>query len=310
MRELERELAGTVGSTTAHTMLAQVSGSEELSVEDLFAMADETAEIMEYSQELELRSSELAENARKLREVNLQLTEISSQKDAFLSQVSHELRTPMTSIRSFSEIMRDTSRMPLEEQKRFASIIHDESVRLTHLLDEILDLSFLESGQAKLNIETTTVNEVVQRALNETEALAAVQNVTLIKDIKPKALSLETDSDRMAQVLINLVSNAIKYGANKTPIVKISARTNRSGEVIVKVADNGPGISESDARIIFEKFTRATTSGAKGSAGLGLAISREIMRNLRGNLRLVRSGKGATFELRLPQTHTIRETKN
>ena len=299
MRTLERELAGTVGSATAHAMLAQVSGSEELSAEDLFAMADETAEIMEYSQELEIKSNELAEAAEKLREVNQQLTQISSQKDAFLSQVSHELRTPMTSIRAFSELMRDTSKMPQKDQKRFASIIHDESVRLTRLLDEILDLSFLESGEAKLDISNAAMSDIVAKALNATEALAEREGVTILTDIRPKSMALNTDPDRLAQVIINLVTNAIKYGRTETPIVKIKAST-RAATAILVVSDNGPGVPKDHARMIFEKFDRASSADEKGSAGLGLAIAKEIMKNLGGDIRLLQSKRGASFELRIP----------
>ncbi|MEO0343533.1 MAG: sensor histidine kinase [Pseudomonadota bacterium] len=300
MRVLERELAGTVGAAAAHAMLAQVSGSEDLSFEDLFAMADETAEIMEYSQELEIRSRELAETAAKLREVNMRLTDISSQKDAFLSQVSHELRTPMTSIRSFSEIMRDNRGTPQKDQKRFASIIHDESVRLTHLLDEILDLSFLESGEAKLNIQDSELSEIVSRSLNSTSAMAEHRQITILTDIRPKSMRLVTDPNRLSQVLINLITNAIKYGTADTPIVKISARI-RQSEVILNVKDNGPGIPPDTARIIFEKFSRVGQSADRGSAGLGLAIAREIMRNLGGSIQLQQSNeKGANFELRMP----------
>ncbi|MEO1563047.1 MAG: sensor histidine kinase [Pseudomonadota bacterium] len=306
MRSLERELAGTVGSATAHAMLAQAVGSEDLSFEDLFAMADETAEIMEYSQELELRSRELADTAAKLRLVNQKLTDLSAQKDAFLSQVSHELRTPMTSIRAFAEILRDTSKMKATDQRRFASIILDESVRLTRLLDEILDLSFLESGSAKLNISKMSMVSVVNKALLATEALADGAGVTILTDIRPKTLRLETDVDRLSQVLINLVSNAVKYGEAKTPIVKITARL-KSTDVVVSVSDNGPGIPAQHQHLIFEKFARFTSQHEKGSAGLGLAISKEIMRNLGGDLRYLAKPVGATFQLTVPQRRVVEQ---
>ncbi len=102
---LERELAGSVGAATAHAMVGQITGGAAVSVEDLMAVADETAQIMEYSSQLEAKSEELSLTARQLRDANEKLTQLSIQKDAFLSQISHELRTPMTSIRAFSEIL-------------------------------------------------------------------------------------------------------------------------------------------------------------------------------------------------------------
>ena len=308
LQVLERELAGTVGSATAHAMLAQAAGSDEISFEDLFAMADETAEIMEYSQELELRSRELSDTAAKLRLVNDKLTDLSRQKDAFLSQVSHELRTPMTSIRAFAEILRDTSKMDLDEQHRFASIILEESVRLTRLLDEILDLSFLESGSAKLNISKASIATIVRKALIATEALAEGSGVTILTDIRPKTLRIETDADRLSQVVINLVSNAIKYGEAQTPVVKIKVR-NSGSDISFTVSDNGPGIAQEHQHVIFEKFARFTSLHEKGSAGLGLAISKEIARNLGGDLRYIANSVGATFELTVPQRGVLAEKK-
>ena len=103
--ELERRLAGSVGAATAHAMISQLVGRAAVSVEDLMAVANETAQIMEYSARLEAQQDELTRTARQLREANEKLTQLSVQKDAFLSQISHELRTPMTSIRAFSEIL-------------------------------------------------------------------------------------------------------------------------------------------------------------------------------------------------------------
>jgi signal transduction histidine kinase len=119
-------------------MVAQITGGASVSVRDLLAVADETAQIMEYSSQLEAKSAELSQTAARLREVNQKLTQLSVQKDAFLSQISHELRTPMTSIRSFSEILMQADPVDDAARTRFSRIIHDESLRLTRLLDDLL----------------------------------------------------------------------------------------------------------------------------------------------------------------------------
>ncbi len=137
---------------------------EAVSVEDLMAVANETAQIMEYSARLEAQSDELTRTARQLREANEKLTQLSVQKDAFLSQISHELRTPMTSIRAFSEILMEGD-LPPEVAQRHARIIHDEAIRLTRLLDDLLDLSVLENGSVQLNLELANLQEMIDRAL-------------------------------------------------------------------------------------------------------------------------------------------------
>src|SRR5690606_28936160 len=104
---LERRLAGSVGAATAHAMIGQLGGGAPVSVEDLMAVAGEAQQLIDYSSQLEAQSAELGRTARALREANEKLTALSVQKDAFLGQISHELRTPMTSIRAFSEILRD-----------------------------------------------------------------------------------------------------------------------------------------------------------------------------------------------------------
>src|SRR5690606_38092907 len=144
---LERELAGSIGAASAHVMLSKVVAGGDVSLEEMMQMADEAQQVIEYSQMLEKTSAELRVTARKLEDANAQLRELDSQKDEFLSQVSHEVRTPMTSIRSFSEILMEPGELDAGQRQRFISTIHHESLRLTKLLDEILDLSALERGE-------------------------------------------------------------------------------------------------------------------------------------------------------------------
>jgi Na+/proline symporter/signal transduction histidine kinase len=300
IEKFERELAGSVGAATAHAMIGQIASGEAISVEDMIAVADETAQIMEYSQKLEAQSRTLSETAEQLRTANRKLLDLGEQRDAFLSQVSHELRTPMTSIRSFAEILRDSGAMDAEKLKRFSSIILEESLRLTRLLDEILDLSFLESGQIKLNLAQVSLHEVIARALSATQTLQKQSRISVVYSKDTRNLTLLTDFDRLAQVFINLITNAIKYGDAQKPEILISSRMT-NGVLITDVADNGPGIPAQYREFIFEKFSRLSGENASGSAGLGLAISSEIMRNLGGSLSYEGGGEGAVFRVQLPQ---------
>ena len=138
---LEARLSGSVGAATAHAMISQLVGRATVTVEDLMAVASESAQLLEYSARLEAREAELTRTAGALRVANEKLTQLSLQKDAFLSQISHELRTPMTSIRAFSEILTEGNLPPETVIRNTGRIIHDEAKRLTRLLDDLLDLS-------------------------------------------------------------------------------------------------------------------------------------------------------------------------
>ena len=299
IQDLERELAGSVGSASAHAMVSQIAGGGTVSVVDLMNIADETAQILQYSQRLETQSRELEDTAQKLRRANAQLTELSAQKDAFLSQVSHELRTPMTSIRSFTQILRETPDLSDKEAKRFVHIIGQESERLTRLLDEILDLSFLESGRAEMRRDPVLLSKVIDRALQSALVQETDARVKVIRDNSGEDIDVLADFDRLAQVFINLFTNALKYGDQTRPVLTITVA--RRDRVTVDVHDNGPGIAPEHSVRVFEKFTRISAENLAGSAGLGLAISMEIMRNLGGDLELVPTESGTTFRVTLDQ---------
>ena len=298
LRTLERELAGSVGAATAHAMIGQTVGGTSVSVQDLMAVADEAAQIMEYSNRLEEQSRELTRTAQELQSANEKLTQISIQKDAFLSQVSHELRTPMTSILSFAQILRDGASLKGQEQSRYASIIHDESVRLTRLLDDLLDLSVLENGQVNLNIATGRVQDLIDRSIATVIAGDAAMQMQIDCKIPVDLHSLTTDLDRLGQVFINLISNAKKYCDAASPKLQISAHQSGS-DVIIDLVDNGIGIPAQDRDFIFEKFARVGEQKT-GGAGLGLAICKEIIARLGGEITYLSGHRGAAFRVQVP----------
>ena len=297
LERLERELSGSVGAAAAHAMIGQIVGGSSVSVEDLLAVADESAQLMEYSSQLEVKSAELARTARKLREANEKLTQISLQKDAFLSQISHELRTPMTSIRAFSEILRDESGLTTPEKVRYATIIHDEALRLTRLLNDLLDLSVLENGQVNLNMRSGLLSDVLDRAVSS--ALAGAEGLLVVRRRRvSETVRVTTDLDRLAQVFINLIANAQKYCDAPNPELQVSVH-DVGGQVVVDFVDNGSGIPTDAQSTVFEKFARVHAEKA-GGAGLGLAICREIMQRLGGDIVYLPGHSGAAFRVSLP----------
>ena len=302
---LERELSGSVGAATAHAMVSQITAGASVSVEDLIAVADEAAQIMEYSNQLQAKSAQQDRTARQLREANDKLTHLSVQKDAFLSQISHELRTPMTSIRAFSEILRDSG-MTGPDQQKYAGIIQDEAVRLTRLLDDLLDLSVLENGQVVLNRQTGSLRDLLDRSV----AAAGLRDdgIRIIRQKADEAVFLTTDLDRLSQVFINLIANAQKYCTTSHPDQRPELRivVQRSGpDFGVDFIDNGIGIRADQQAVIFEKFSRLSDHGKAGGAGLGLAICREIMTRLGGSVTYLPGQGGAAFRVLLPPENHI-----
>ncbi|MFO1204042.1 MAG: ATP-binding protein [Tabrizicola sp.] len=295
---LEARLSGSVGAATAHAMISQLVGRATVTVEDLMAVASESAQILEYSARLEAREAELTRTAGALREANEKLTQLSLQKDAFLSQISHELRTPMTSIRAFSEILTEGD-LPPEMVIRYGQIIHDEAKRLTRLLDDLLDLSVLENGAVQLTVGLASLQGMLDTALTAARATRPDREFQVVRDLPSETIYLRTDSDRLTQVFINLISNARKYCDASRPELRIAVRQ-RAGRVTVDFIDNGKGIPKDSQTLIFEKFARLSDANRAGGAGLGLAICREIMTNLGGSVAYLPGQGGAAFRVTVP----------
>ena len=301
LERLERELSGSVGAATAHALLAQTAGRASVSVEELMAVADETAQIAQYSAQLEAKSEELARTARALTEANEKLTRLSVQKDAFLGQISHELRTPMTSIRAFSEILADPAGVPEKAQRHYAGIIQDEAIRLTRLLDDLLDASVLENGQVVLDLTVVRLDLVIDRALRVAAATAPERQFDIRRNpVREAGVVLTTDQGRLTQVFINLIANARKYCDAARPEIRIEVHPGPR-RVRVDVIDNGSGIPKVDQPHVFEKFYRVSDRDRAGSAGLGLAICREVMAALGGRISYLPGQGGAAFRVVLPR---------
>jgi Na+/proline symporter/nitrogen-specific signal transduction histidine kinase len=299
---LERRLTGTIGAASTRLLVSQVATGETISLDEVIKLVDETQQVIEYSHQLEQKSRELEATATQLREANVRLRALDVEKDDFLSQVSHELRTPMTSIRSFSEILLDTPDLSEERLKHFAEIIHGESQRLTRLLDQILDLSYLERGEMNLTARAVALDEALNGALDTCRGIADAGGVQLRVVSHLSQVQVMADEDRLRQVFINLVSNGIKYNSSDQPWVELSTEIT-DGAISVTVTDNGPGVAVEDRDRIFEKFSRGwreTGTGRTGT-GLGLAISREIVERLGGSIEMDPEVQdGARFVVTLP----------
>ncbi|MGR3493513.1 MAG: sensor histidine kinase, partial [Shimia sp.] len=176
-------------------------------------------------------------------------------------------------------------------------VIHGEAIRLTRLLDDLLDLSVLENGQVTLDVSTGTVGDLLDQAI---AASTVGERLRVIRSGHQEDQLLTTDLGRLTQVFINLIKNAEKYTEAANPRLAIKVRA-IDGKVFVEFTDNGLGVPSESRALIFEKFARGSDPAKAGGAGLGLAICREIMSRLGGRITYVPGQGGASFRVTIPQ---------
>ena len=217
----------------------------------------------------------------------------------FLANVSHELKTPLTSIRGFSQAMHDGTLDTPEERARAARVIDVESRRLLHLVGELLDLSRIESGQQRMDVASVRVSELLSHVSDVFMMRAEESGIRFEMESDADAVVV-ADFDRVEQVLGNLIENAFRHSA-KGGTVTVGARAASRGFVEIYVSDDGAGIAREDLPHVFDRFYRSKDETAGSGAGLGLAISREIVRAHGGEIRAEARPLGGTmFAFTLP----------
>jgi len=263
---------------------------------------DEASQVLAYSRQLEQKSRELEAASQELRDANQRLQELDRLKDDFISTVTHELRTPLTSIRAFSEILKDNPSLDEAQRAKFLGIVIKESERLTRLINQVLDLSKIESGNAEWHSSEIDMREVVDDAASAVSQMFKENGVQLEISLPRELPSIVADRDRVMQVMLNLLSNAAKFCRSQGGRVGV-ALARQDGFLRVDVTDNGIGISASDQEVIFEKFRQVgdTLTNRPQGTGLGLPICRQIINHFGGRLWVQSEpGKGATFSFTLP----------
>lgn len=236
-------------------------------------------------------------------------------KSTFLANVSHELRTPLTSVLGFAKIIRKRlqervfPQVPGEDQRALRAmqqvtdnldIIVAEGERLTTLINDVLDLAKIEAGKVAWQMEPLAVADVIDRAIVATAALFESKDLALLRDVEPELPQIVGDRDRLIQVLINLISNAVKFTDTGTVVCRAQATDH---EIVVSVKDTGAGIAEADQPKVFEKFTQVgdTLTGKPHGTGLGLPICKQIVEHHGGRIWLESQlGRGSTFSFSLP----------
>jgi len=220
------------------------------------------------------------ERTKNLVEANERLRELDQVKSNFISLVSHELRTPLTAIKGFIVTLYHYDKeIPEDKRRVYLSVLNEETDRLTRLINELLDISRIESGRMEIQWGQVAVPEIVQRVFSTLSVKA--NTVKLMKDFPSTFPSIVADPDKLEQVLVNLVGNALRYSPPESSIV-VTGRRHDNG-VILEVKDEGPGIAFTEQEKIFDKFYRLDNeiNRKNPGTGLGLPICRALI-NLHG----------------------------
>ena len=240
------------------------------------------------------------ERTKNLVEANERLRELDQVKSNFISLVSHELRTPLTAIKGFIVTLYHYDKeIPEEKRRVYLSVLNEETDRLTRLINELLDISRIESGRMEIQWRLVSVPEIVERVFKTLSVKA--NKVKLVKDFSKNFPSIVADPDKLEQVLVNLVGNALRYSPPEGAI-SVTGRQHEGG-VILEVKDAGPGIAFTEQEKIFDKFYRLDNeiNRKNPGTGLGLPICRALI-NLHGGKIWVESeiNQGCRFMFTLP----------
>lgn len=227
----------------------------------------------------------------------------AEERRQFVSNVSHELRTPLTSVRSYLEALDEGAWEDKEVAPEFIQVTLGETDRMIRMINDLLNLSRMDSGNQQLDLEFVNFNELVDYVLDRFDMMVNNQDkkYTIIRDFTERDLWVEVDTDKIMQVIDNIMNNAIKYSPDGGKITVHLLETHNN--VVLSISDEGLGIPKKDLEKVFERFYRVDKARARkqGGTGLGLAISKEVIKAHKGSIWVDSiEGKGSTFSFSLP----------
>ncbi|HEY2924149.1 MAG TPA: HD domain-containing phosphohydrolase [Candidatus Eisenbacteria bacterium] len=246
--------------------------------------------------------AELEQKTARLEEASASLRRIDEMKSELISVVSHELRTPLTSIKAYTETLLDNVANPsFVMHEKFLCIINEECDRLTRIVNDVLDLSRMDSGRRRLKSETVDLSRLLDEVLPTVEPQLLAKRLSVARAFAPELPPVEADPDLLKQVLVNLVNNAAKFSREGSPIMIHAMAAGERMQIVVE--DHGMGIPPDKLGRVFERFYRVEEGGAErvGGSGLGLAIVKSVVELHGGTVRVESElGKGSRFVVELP----------
>ena len=228
------------------------------------------------------------------------LDELNKQKTMFVSTVSHDLKTPLASIKMFSEILKNGKQIS-EKQKDYLDIIEGEADRLTRLINNVLGFAWIEKGTRQYNLESISLNEIVQKALSALDYQLKMQGFNIEVKLSSINWMVNADADAVMEALINVVSNALKFSVKQKDVSILTFRSDKF--FCVEVRDHGVGINREDLKNLFKPFFRSQIAGNKkiGGTGLGLSIIKHVMDAHKGKIEVQSvPDEGTSFILKFP----------
>jgi signal transduction histidine kinase len=263
--------------------------------------------LMEATSELQRKvqeaTAELAQQNELLRRQHIELEQASALKSQFLANISHEFRTPLNAILGYTHmLLQGVSGAVTEPQRKSLTRIDSNSRHLLALINDILDITRIEAGRMPLNISAFKVADLVHEVMSELEPIIRRSNLVVNAKIKTTLPPLKTDRQKVKQIMLNFLSNALKFTASGT-VTMGATYDPKNHTLAISVRDTGVGIPEESRNKIFEDFRQLDNSPARGygGTGLGLSICRRLAQMLGGSIELASQvGEGSTFTLRLP----------
>jgi signal transduction histidine kinase len=291
------------GHGAAYTFTDVVSAGATDYIPKPFSLDEMRAKVNRVVREKRLLT-DLVKNSAELERLNEELKRLDNLKSIFVSSVSHELRTPLTVIKEFISLMLEGHGGTLtEDQREYLGIAHKNILRLTNLIDTLLDFSRIESGKGlQLRFETVRLNEVVEDASMTLSQQLEEKRITLENRLDSDLPVVLVDRNRLVEVFINLISNGIKFTPSGGKIsIDTKGLTEKRDYLKVVVSDTGIGVPTEDLSKVFDRFYQGQSKGISMGTGLGLAITKEIIEGHKGSIHVEsRLGSGTSFIFTLP----------
>jgi signal transduction histidine kinase len=299
----ETHLAGAIGAASARVVIDNITKQEPISLEEVMGILEQTREAVEYTRMVEAKNAQLEALTRQLTSANEQLKALDRLKADFITTVTHELRTPVTSIKSLSKIIFDYGHeIPPEKVQSYLQILVSESERVSRLINQVLDLEKIQNSGIDVPFEPVSLDQMLSKTVRGMEQMFKEREIDCQLFLPEKQVVVHGNPDRLTQVAVNLLSNAMKFCDPQNGRIEVRLRQN-GAYAQFSVKDNGPGIPADAFDLIFEKFTQVHSPerGKPEGTGLGLFITRSIVMQHGGQIRVnSKPGSGALFEVDIP----------
>ena len=266
--------------------------------QDITERKQHEKELASYHRNLEEAVQERTEELRLARDA---AEAANKAKSVFLANMSHELRTPLNAILGFSQLMvRDTSLR--ESQRESLDIINNSGKHLLNLINDVLEIAKIEAGKVQLELSNFDLHEMVREVADMMMLRARQKGLQLELDQSSEfPRFIKGDEARLRQILVNLVSNAVKFTSEGSVTMRLAVMEDAHHHLLIEIEDTGPGISESDQQRLFKPFVQLPAGSAKGGTGLGLSIVSQFVQMMEGRITVESTpGKGSLFRVELP----------